>query len=364
MLADKVLFLNWMDIQNPNSGGSELYSFELAKRLYQDGYEVTYLTSFFKGSKPTEKLNGVRVIRMGNMISLYPKAFFWLKDHGNEYNVIIEVINGPPFLAKLSKSKSKHLAIIFHLPSFVSTCKKLPLLGPFEFIISRFLLKFFYRNVIIMTDGESSKSELISLHFSNVFVNEDGLQPASVDYSEIKKEDLAVITGPLKPWKKIEHGIVAFSTLPESWRLLIIGKGDKRYLHYLMRVISKENLNERVKLLGYLPNIEKEKIYARSKINIVTSEKEGFSLTAIEAGRYGSVCVGYDNPGIRDAVLNGKTGLLVNNNDIDGLKEVILKLAKDDRLFAEMSKNCIEFSNKFTWDNTYLRFIKILERLK
>jgi glycosyltransferase involved in cell wall biosynthesis len=353
-----------MDTQNPNSGGSELYAFELAKRLSQDRFEVTYLTSSFKGSEPNEKLNGVRIIRMGNMMSLYPRALLWLKRHREEYDVIIEVINGPPFLAKSSKLKAKHLAIIFHLPTFVATCKKLPLLGPFEFIISRTLLRFFYRNVPIITDGESSKSELVSLHFSNVFVNEDGLEPTNADSPEIKKEDLAVITGPLKPWKKIEHGILAFSALPENWRLVIIGKGNKKYLRYLMRIINKKNLHERVKLLGYLSNIEKEKIYAWSKINIVTSEKEGFSLTAIEAARYGSVCVGYNNYGIRDAVVNERTGLLVSNNNIDGLKEAILRLAKDDKLFAEMSKNCIEFSNEFTWDNTYLRFMKILERLK
>ena len=64
ILPGKVLFLNWMDTQNPNSGGSELYAFELAKRLSQDRFEVTYLTSSFKGSEPNEKLNGVRIIRM------------------------------------------------------------------------------------------------------------------------------------------------------------------------------------------------------------------------------------------------------------------------------------------------------------
>ena len=364
ILASKVLFLNWMDILNPNSGGSELYAFELAKRLSRDGYEVTYLTSSFKGSKPNEELNGVRIIRMGSIVTLYLKSFFWLKEHREEYDVIIEVINGPPFLAKSSKLKAKYLAIIFHLPTFAATCKKLPLVGPFEFIISRAILRFFYRNVTIMTDSESSKSELVSLHFSNVFVNEDGLEPANVDSSEIKKEDLAVITGPLKPWKKIEHGILAFSALPENWRLVIIGKGNKRYLRHLTRIIDKENLNERVKLLGYVSNVEKEKIYARSKINIVTSEKEGFSLPAIEAGRYGDVCIGYNNYGIRDAVINGRTGLLVNDNDINGLREAILKLIKDNKLFEEMSKNCIEISNDFTWDNTYLRFMKILEQLK
>jgi len=364
ILPSKVLFLNWMDILNPNSGGSELYTFELVKRLSQDGYEVIYLTSSFKGSKPNEELNGVSIIRMGNIVSLYPRAFFWLKENKGEYDMIIEVINGPPFLPETSKLKAKYLVIIFHLPTFVATCKKLPLAGPFEFIISRAILRFFYRNVTIMTDGESNKSELVSLHFSNVFVNEDGLQPANVDSSEVKKEDLAVIIGPLKPWKKIEHGILAFSSLPENWRLVIIGKGNKRYLHNLMRTINKRNLHERVKLLGYLSNAEKEKIYAISKINIVTSEKEGFSLTAIEAARYGSVCVGYNNYGIRDAIVNERTGILVKNNNIDDLKEAMLKLAKDDKLFAEMSKNCIEFSKKFTWDNTYLRFMKILERLK
>lgn len=360
-MSRRILFLNWRDPLNPNSGGSELYAFEIAKRLALDGFLVTYLTSSFKGSLHKEILYNVHIVRMGNSLTLYPRAFFWMKEHNTEYDVIIEIINGFPFMVRFTKLESKHLTIIFHLPSFIATCKKLLVIGPFEFIISRAMLKLFYLNTTVITDGESSKSELISMHFSTVHVIEDGLESVSLGLVEFHKENLVVISGPLKPWKKIDHGILAFSALPNNWKLIIIGRGNKRYLHYLMNMIKKNNLSSRVELAGYVSLKEKINLYTRSKINIVTSDKEGFSLTALESARYGSVCVGYNNVGVRDAVINGKTGLLVERNNIDELKKALFGLATDNELWKTMSKNCIAFSRNFTWDKTYLQFLEVLK---
>ena len=65
-----------MDIKNPKSGGSELYSWQICKRLVNDGNKVDYMTSLSKGLTIRETIDGINITRMGNDLTIYPKIFF------------------------------------------------------------------------------------------------------------------------------------------------------------------------------------------------------------------------------------------------------------------------------------------------
>jgi len=59
----KILILNWRDIKNPLSGGAEILTHELSKRLVAEGHVVIQFSSRFDGSKEEEVIDGVRIIR-------------------------------------------------------------------------------------------------------------------------------------------------------------------------------------------------------------------------------------------------------------------------------------------------------------
>ncbi len=40
-----ILWFNWRDIRNPEAGGAEVYTHEIAKRLAEKGYSITLFTS-------------------------------------------------------------------------------------------------------------------------------------------------------------------------------------------------------------------------------------------------------------------------------------------------------------------------------
>lgn len=354
-----------MDIKNRNAGGAELYSWEICKRLVKDGNTVEFLTSKSKDSLIRETVDWIHIVRIGNNFTLYPKTFFWISQNYEKYDLIIEVINGPPFMLPIKIASSKHIVIIFHMPSFITTSKKLPLLGPFEFIISRFLLRIFYRHRKVITDGLNTKNELNHLGLKNIYIAEDGLNTdeSSVNSSQ-SKEKIVVIIGPLKPWKRIDHGIAAFSVLPDPWKLFIIGRGDKSYTKKIKKMVSSMRIEHRVTFAGYVDVTEKVSIISRSTLAIITSEKEGFSLPAIECQRYGCIPVVYKFPGMESSVIAGITSIVVPNNDIKSMQEALLKISSDQKTLNSMSSHAREFSKQFTWDNTYDKIKRVIKDQK
>ncbi len=62
----KILILNWRDIKNPNGGGAEILTHELAKGWVKSGHNVTQFSSSFKGSKPQEIIDKVKFARKGS----------------------------------------------------------------------------------------------------------------------------------------------------------------------------------------------------------------------------------------------------------------------------------------------------------
>ena len=61
----RILFLNWRDIANPEAGGAEVFTHEVAKRWVEQGHEVSLLTSRFPECSRTETINGVKIRRIG-----------------------------------------------------------------------------------------------------------------------------------------------------------------------------------------------------------------------------------------------------------------------------------------------------------
>ncbi|MGB9672456.1 MAG: glycosyltransferase family 4 protein, partial [Candidatus Norongarragalinales archaeon] len=61
----RILVFNWRCWLNPEMGGAEVFTREVARRWVKAGHEVTLFTSAFDGCKREEILDGVRIVRAG-----------------------------------------------------------------------------------------------------------------------------------------------------------------------------------------------------------------------------------------------------------------------------------------------------------
>ena len=66
-------------------------------------------------------------------------------------------------------------------------------------------------------------------------------------------------------------------------------------------------------------------------------------------------------PGLRDTVKNYETGILVPPKDVNALAEAIIKVLREDELREVLSRNALEWSKNFDWDETAERVLAILK---
>ncbi len=113
-----------------------------------------------------------------------------------------------------------------------------------------------------------------------------------------------------------------------------------------------DELPERVKKKLIMPGFSKEpeRFMAISDMLILPSYREGFGTVVIEAAAMGIPTVGTDIYGLSDAVVAGKTGLLVPVKNIDKLTEAIEYLLKDTELRYNMGNNARRRVEKYFSD--------------
>jgi glycosyltransferase involved in cell wall biosynthesis len=81
----------------------------------------------------------------------------------------------------------------------------------------------------------------------------------------------------------------------------------------------------------------------------------------IEANALGVPCVAYDVPGLRDAIVDNNTGLLVRSGDVEGLGKAVCELLMDNALRIRLSEKALTYSRDFSWEDVADKFLKIIK---
>ena len=123
--------------------------------------------------------------------------------------------------------------------------------------------------------------------------------------------------------------------LEGSYLYVVAGEGPERGT--IQKIVDRCNLQGRVLLLGEVSDEDRKLLYNASDIFImpnitVPGDVEGFGIVALEAGSCGLPVVASNIQGLRDAVINGKTGYLIQVGDVEGFLERIkmMDLTKED----------------------------------
>lgn len=123
--------------------------------------------------------------------------------------------------------------------------------------------------------------------------------------------------------------------LPERCVYVVAGDGDDRAQVVDARAALADP--RRVRLLGAVDDADRElllrgcDIFAQPNIP-VAGDMEGFGLVAIEASMRGALVVAADLEGLRDAVVDGETGIVVAAQDAGAWVRRIGGLFEGDRL--------------------------------
>ncbi len=124
-----------------------------------------------------------------------------------------------------------------------------------------------------------------------------------------------------------------------------------------------------IRFLDRVSNQRLLELYNACDLFVMTSRQlengdfEGYGIAVIEAALCGKAAVVSDNSGLAEAISDGQTGLLVNQNDPEATTEAILQLVSDpiqlDRLSVQAQERAV---NSQTWDKVTGNYLEILSR--
>ena len=349
MDTPRMLIMNWRDLKNPVAGGAELFTHEVAKRLGRRGYEVTIFSSLFPGSLREEVIDGVRVVRNGGRYTVYKRAQNFYLEHKDEFDLVIDEVNTRPFFALKYVKNRAVIALIHQLAKeywFYETPFPISHIG-YYLLEKHWLSK--YVDIPTITVSESTKTDLVKLGFTNVHVVTQGLSIKPLKRVPEKADKPTMLfVGRLKKAKFPDHAIKAFNIVKHkipSAQLWVVGDG------YLRKELER-NCCEGVVFFGKVSDDLKFELMKKAHLIIVPSIREGWGLVITEANACGTPAVAYDVSGLRDAVRNMETGVLVPFNDINGLVNSSLNLLTEEKLRLGMSENALRWAGRFCWDKT------------
>ena len=119
-----------------------------------------------------------------------------------------------------------------------------------------------------------------------------------------------------------------------------------------MELVTALGLSENVEIVGYLPEERKHEILSQSWVNLITSSREGFGLTVLEAGSLLTPTVAFENTALTESVLHGETGVLVRDGDVKVAAQEIVELMRDPARLKSLAENARIHSRAYDWETT------------
>lgn len=362
-----ILILSWRGPGHPKAGGAELVTLEHAKAWVKNKHQVILFTSLYSGAKSFEVIDRVSVMRRGSEIGVRLAVLLWyfLGKHP-KFDLVIDEFHGIPFFTPLF-IRAKKMAFIHEVAKevwFLNYIWPKAILG---YLLEPWIIKLLYKHVPFMTVSDSTKTDLINwgVPEKNISVVPNGVTVEHLRSKPKKEKKITVIyLGSLSTDKGIEDAIASFAKLTRrnpSWQYWVVGKGSDVYTKYLRKSCDQAGVKN-ITFFGFVDEKRKFELLARAHILINPSVREGWGLTVIEAAAMGVPTVGYDVPGLRDSIVNNRTGLLTEINS-DALANNIEKLVKDKKRYKYFSNNCLVWSKRFTWKKSTNKSLLLIKRI-
>jgi glycosyltransferase involved in cell wall biosynthesis len=145
--------------------------------------------------------------------------------------------------------------------------------------------------------------------------------------------------------------------------LILVGTMTSvEYAASLRSLIRRLGLEEKITLLLSRPfAVSKISLFQRAWVHVLPSMKEGFGLSILEAAACGTPTVGYDVPGVRDAIVQGKTGLLARPGDTSSFATQVTDLLCNAERLKSLGNQASKWAANFRWDTTAGQFLDVMK---
>jgi glycosyltransferase involved in cell wall biosynthesis len=354
----RVVALSWRDLVNPSAGGAELILDRLLLGLDARGHEVTLVC----GGPVTE--HRYDVVQAGGEFTQYLVAPAICATRFRRADVVIDVENGLPYFSPLWR-RQPSLCLVHHVhtdqwadrfPGAVAAACR---------VAESRLMPAVYRNRMFVAVSNSTADDLFAIGIprSHIRIIESGVDLPAASPVERSEEPLFISLNRLVPHKRVGLLLKAWELAAGRipGRLLVLGDGPE-----LADLRRQAEALPRVEVRGRVPEAVKNRLLAQAWAVVSTAHHEGWGMSIMEAAAVETPALAMDAPGIRDAIVDGVTGILVRaaeNETAAAFADALVDLVSDADARKRLGVAARERAMEFGWEHSIDRWQAVLEEV-
>lgn len=345
----RILIAAWRDLANDLAGGSEVLIDRLCRGLTERGHDVTLLCA-----NPIGEGHPYRVHPNGGTVDQYLRAPLAYLRHHRDADLVVDVANGVSFYTPLWR-RGPSLCLVNH----IHTAQWDQWFNKPVAAVGRTLelraMPAAYRHRLFVAVSPSTASDLEAMGVDRdrirIIINGTDL-PDEVGAEG--PEPLFVGLGRLVPHKRFDLAVEAFNQIQPliGGRLVIAGDGPEAERLEAMA-------GPGVEIAGRISEERKRELLSQAWLMVHPASHEGWGLVITEAAAYGTPALAFRVPGLRDSIVDGMSGVLVDRPE--ELAEAWLELARDPERRQHLRAGAVRRAEACSWDATVDRFEEICE---
>ena len=191
-----------------------------------------------------------------------------------------------------------------------------------------------------------------------------GRYPIRKEPKPYHKDSPWIFVGSLDPRKNIRNMLHAFERYREQSKqnrqLLIAGPRGWKTDFESKQIKDLENRGW-AKHLGYVDDTLLEKIYHDAFALVWPSFYEGFGLPVVEAMSQGTPVITSKQTSLPE--VGGAAAIYCDPNSVDSIVDAMLRLEKNEDQYVTISKDSLQQSAQFSWQNTALQLLEFYQQV-
>lgn len=329
-------------ITSLSTGGAEHLMVDLLPRLRDLGNDVELAvfcskkTAFYKQLEQS----GIRIHGFSETEGVYSlKHIFRLKKLMKQYDIVHTHNTACQFFAAIGKNKNARLVTTEHSTSTRRRNYKI-----FRYV-DRWMYDRYDKIICIAGPSEYSLRKYIGDKYPITTIH-NGIDVRR--FSEAKNIDLGIsdkiiitMVAGFRYEKDQPTVIRAISYLPDNYHLLLVGDGERR--QEFESLINELGLQNRIHLLGLRNDVPQ--ILKSSDVIVMSSHREGLSLSNVEGMSSGNPFIASDVEGLREVTKD--YGVLFPHGDAKHLAQEIEKLTTETEYRENIVEKCKTRANQY-----------------
>jgi len=206
---------------------------------------------------------------------------------------------------------------------------------------------------LILTNSYYTREYIYKVYGVLAKVNYPGIDIDKFKPLGLERKTFVLSVGGIEETKGFDHIIRALSLIPQVKRpdlIIVAGRKQQGIYDYLVQLARENNIS--MKILEKISDDELVRLYNEALMVVFVPLMEPFGLIPLESNACGTPVIGIREGGIRESIIDGETGILVDRGEQE-LVQAITKLIDSQEIREKLGQNGVEYVRKhWTWEKS------------